>query len=131
MMNKRYTLEEANAILPQLRLELGRLQEMAEELEEQYAAYRKRKASFKSTEGDPLFELESKLDFMQVEFDLYMDNFSRKGVLVKMVSPGLLDFPAIVDGEEVLLCWREGEDRITHYHGWNDGFVGRRRHPEA
>ena len=131
MMNKRYTLEEANALLPQVRLELGRLQEMSEELEEQYIAYRKLKAANKTTMGDPLFELESKLDFLQVEFNLYMDNFSRKGILVKMISPGLLDFPAIVDGEEVLLCWREGEDRITHYHGWNDGYIGRKRHPDA
>ncbi len=131
MMNKRYTLEEANALLPQLKIELGRLQEMSEELEEQYIAYRKLKAVHKTSEGDPLFELESRLDFMQVEFNLYMDNFSRRGVLVKMVSPGLLDFPAIMDGEEVLLCWREGENRITHYHGWNDGYAGRRLHPDA
>ncbi|MEK3885330.1 DUF2203 domain-containing protein [Paenibacillus sp. PL2-23] len=130
-MNKRYTLEEANALLPQLKIELGRLQEMSEELEEQYIAYRKLKAVHKTSEGDPLFELESRLDFMQVEFNLYMDNFSRRGVLVKMVSPGLLDFPAIMDGEEVLLCWREGENRITHYHGWNDGYAGRRLHPDA
>nr|WP_306813112.1 DUF2203 domain-containing protein [Paenibacillus soyae] len=124
-------MEEANALLPQLKAELGRLQEMSEELEEQYIAYRMMKASYKTTKGDPLFELESKLDFMQVEFNLHMDNFSRQGVLVKMITPGLLDFPAIVDGEEALLCWREGEDRIAHYHGWNDGYAGRRRHPDA
>lgn len=131
MSNKRYTLEEANALLPQVKQELRQLQEMSMELEEQYVAYRKVKANFHEELDDPLFELESKLDFMQMEFNLYMDNFSRKGVLLKMIQPGLIDFPAIMDGEEVLLCWKEGEERITHYHGWNDGFIGRKLHPDA
>lgn len=132
-MDKRYTLEEANALLPLIKLELKKLQDMADELEEQYIAYRKLKAVVhgKQNEHDPLFELESKLDFLQIEFNQYVDNFTRKGILLKSVTPGLVDFPAVVEGEEVLLCWREGEAAITHYHGWNDGFIGRKRHPEA
>lgn len=132
-MDKRYTLEEANALLPLIRQELKQLQEMADELEEQYIAYRKLKTVVQGKQNveDPLFELESKLDFMQIEFNQYVDNFTRKGILMKSIEPGLIDFPAVIDGEEVLLCWREGEAYITHYHGWNDGFIGRKRHPEA
>lgn len=132
-MDKIYTLEEANAQLPLIKLELKQLQDMADELEEQYIAYRKLKSAVqgKQNDADPLFELESKLDFLQIEFNQYVDNFTRKGILLKSVTPGLVDFPAVVEGEEVLLCWREGETAITHYHGWNDGFIGRKRHPEA
>ncbi|MBH5320244.1 DUF2203 domain-containing protein [Paenibacillus sp. GSMTC-2017] len=131
MSNKRFTLEEANELLPQIKLELQQLQLMTKQIEEHYISYRKVKANNVAGSDDPLFELEGKLDFMQMEFSLYMGNITRKGVLLKMIHPGLMDFPAIVDGEEVLLCWKEGEDQITHYHGWNDGFVGRRRHPDA
>lgn len=67
---------------------------------------------------------------MRMEAEMLIKNFARKGVQLKMISPGLVDFPARLDGEEILLCWREGEETITHYHGWNDGFMGRKWLPE-
>lgn len=48
------------------------------------------------------------------------------GVQVKDLDIGLLDFPCNVDGEIVLLCWRMGEEKITHYHGMEEGFAGRK-----
>ena len=48
------------------------------------------------------------------------------GVQVKDLDVGLLDFPCMVDGDVVLLCWKLGEKGITHYHGTNDGFAGRK-----
>lgn len=45
-------------------------------------------------------------------------------------SEGLVDFPAIIDGEEVYLCWKSNEDSIMYYHGINDGFRGRKLIPE-
>ncbi len=43
---------------------------------------------------------------------------------------GLVDFPAIINGEEVLLCWRSDENEILFYHGVNDGYAGRKRIPD-
>lgn len=48
------------------------------------------------------------------------------GVQVKDLDIGLLDFPCLVDGEIVLLCWKLGEKGITHYHGTTEGFAGRK-----
>jgi hypothetical protein len=48
------------------------------------------------------------------------------GVQVKDIDIGLLDFPCRVDGEIVLLCWKYGETGITHWHGTNEGFAGRK-----
>ena len=45
-------------------------------------------------------------------------------------SVGLVDFPALIDGEEVFLCWRTDEPVILHYHGIEDGYAGRRPLPE-
>jgi hypothetical protein len=45
-------------------------------------------------------------------------------------SVGLVDFPAIIDNEEVYLCWKSDEDKISHYHGINEGFRGRKLIPE-
>jgi hypothetical protein len=48
------------------------------------------------------------------------------GVQVKDLDIGLLDFPCKVDGEIILLCWKLGESRITHWHGLSEGFAGRK-----
>jgi hypothetical protein len=55
-----------------------------------------------------------------------LENIQATGCLVKDLDVGLLDFPAILNNEEVLLCWRLGEDRIRYYHGINEGFAGRK-----
>lgn len=43
---------------------------------------------------------------------------------------GLVDFPSIIDGEEVLLCWRTDEPEIIYFHGVNEGYAGRKLIPE-
>jgi len=48
------------------------------------------------------------------------------GVQVKDLDIGLLDFPCVVEGETVLLCWKLGERAITHYHSTDEGFAGRK-----
>lgn len=48
------------------------------------------------------------------------------GVQVKDLDIGLLDFPCMVDGRTVLLCWKLGEKEITHWHGETEGFAGRK-----
>ena len=48
------------------------------------------------------------------------------GVQVKDIDIGLLDFPCEVEGKTVLLCWKMGEDSITHWHGTDEGFAGRK-----
>jgi hypothetical protein len=48
------------------------------------------------------------------------------GVQVKDLDSGLVDFPAVRDGEPVLLCWRVGEEQVGYWHGLADGFAGRR-----
>jgi hypothetical protein len=48
------------------------------------------------------------------------------GVQVKDIDIGLLDFPCEVDGKTVLLCWKMGESSITHWHGTDEGFAGRK-----
>lgn len=48
------------------------------------------------------------------------------GVQVKDLDIGLLDFPCEVEGEIILLCWKMGEETITHWHGMEEGFAGRK-----
>jgi hypothetical protein len=48
------------------------------------------------------------------------------GVQVKDLDIGLLDFPYEVEGRTVLLCWKLGEQGITHWHGTDEGFASRK-----
>jgi hypothetical protein len=48
------------------------------------------------------------------------------GVQVKDLEQGLLDFPCVMDGKTVLLCWKLGEPTITHWHTEEEGFAGRK-----
>jgi len=60
------------------------------------------------------------------EADEIIDSIQRTGCLMRSVDLGLVDFPAVINGEEVLLCWRMGEPEVMYYHGWDDGYAGRR-----
>jgi hypothetical protein len=51
------------------------------------------------------------------------------GVLVKDLDTGLVDFPALREGEEVLLCWQAGEDEVAYWHGLDEGYAGRKSLP--
>ena len=57
------------------------------------------------------------------------ERLERLGVLVKDLDTGLVDFPALNKGEEVLLCWQVGEDEVGHWHGVDEGFAGRKPLP--
>ena len=48
------------------------------------------------------------------------------GVQVKDLDMGLLDFPCVVDGKTILLCWKMGEEKITHWHDLEEGYAGRK-----
>ncbi|WP_054025164.1 DUF2203 domain-containing protein [Bacillus sp. FJAT-28004] len=136
MGNKTFTLSEANEMLPQLKEDLRKLQQLTAQFEDLYRDYQKKKAAYEQVfaiiEGseDPFFEQESQMEFMKMEADLLIENFSRKGVQLKMITPGLIDFPAVLGNEDILICWKEGEDQVSHYHGLHDGFMGRKPFPQ-
>jgi hypothetical protein len=52
--------------------------------------------------------------------------FGAQGIEVKGVAPLLLDFPAVIDGRSVRLCWLEGDTELAWYHLTEIGFAGRR-----
>jgi len=48
------------------------------------------------------------------------------GALLKDVNIGLVDFPALLDGREIYLCWKYGEEKVGYWHEIEGGFSGRR-----
>ena len=58
-----------------------------------------------------------------------VEELNRLGVLVKDLDRGLVDFPALRQGEEVLLCWQVGEAEVAYWHGLDEGVAGRKPLP--
>jgi hypothetical protein len=55
-----------------------------------------------------------------------LESIHATGCIVKDLDVGLVDFPAVINNEEVYLCWRLGEDRIRFWHRQDEGFAGRK-----
>jgi hypothetical protein len=130
MPPKYYTLEEANRKLPLVDQELRKLQTLKQQFEEKYFDLRRKKQMKSGSEHgsteDPYFMIEAELEFIQIEAKAHMESLHNQGIELKDIDIGLVDFPAIIDGTEVLLCWRQGEERISYYHSLEDGFSGRK-----
>jgi hypothetical protein len=132
-MQKRYfTVEEANRLLPVIRQEIVALQEIHNEFRQKHlelTTYKKRqeKQAGTNTQDEYIFMMEGSLEFLEMQAQMHVTTIHSQGAQLKEINPGLVDFPALINDEEVLLCWREGEEEITHYHGLYDGFAGRRK----
>ena len=61
-----------------------------------------------------------------VRLDMGLRELQALDIVVRDLEQGLIDFPALRDGEEVYLCWLRDEPRVTHYHHPEAGFTGRR-----
>lgn len=55
-----------------------------------------------------------------------LEELNASGVQLKDLDQGLLDFPCVMKGRVVLLCWKLGEESIEHWHGMEEGFAGRK-----
>ena len=56
-----------------------------------------------------------------------IQEFEQRELQIKDAERGLVDFPAIVGGREVFLCWEKEDDDIEFWHDLNDGYAGRER----
>jgi hypothetical protein len=77
-------------------------------------------------EAQAVAELEHAERRERVEIARCVNDIHNRGAIVKDLDLGLVDFPAVREGEEVLLCWRLGEDEVAHWHGLEEGFAGRK-----
>jgi len=124
-----FTLEEARAKLPWARQRMRRLQECLRLMEDrgfrvfgQPIELRLEEIRFsKNGDGSHSFPRE------YLEILTLLREIDKAGVLIKSELEGLIDFPAIAPwGEEVLLCYLEGEEDIYYWHSLEAGFRGRR-----
>jgi hypothetical protein len=115
-----YTLEEANAELPDLRERLPRLRVARDGL---IAASERINEAVASDGGGVA---EARWFTHQQTLKTELDYLAERGILLRDPEIGLIDFPAERGGRPVYLCWRLGEDQVAWYHEANAGFGSRK-----
>ena len=128
---KTFSLQEAHSLLPILEGLLRQSidgKQLIEEVDRELAALNERifltGGAFVEVKKVALRRAEREKAVQRVRDSL--NEINAIGVQVKDIDIGLLDFPCKVDDEIVLLCWKLGETSITHWHGTEEGFAGRK-----
>ena len=120
-MDRIFTLEEARLLMPDLLARADDVVQARADLVEVQSALNQGTVS-------PLGGLpEAKA--LEARLSEALGWFTAEGLDVKGIAPLLLDFPAQLEGDTVLLCWLEGERELRWYHKPEHGFAGRRPIP--
>jgi hypothetical protein len=123
IFEKHFTVEEATALLPELRRLVTEIQAEIETLEAGGGELPEAMEVIPTNGGGKKLE-----EFFKTNDRIRerLVKIYQMGVQVKDIRRGLLDFPAIREGEEVLLCWLIEEPEIVYWHDLVEGFMGRR-----
>ena len=139
-VSRLYSLEDANALVPDLAVMAARLRDERDELVVLRDAYRDREGALVENlmAGEPVagvdvegddpelrrlrLRMRGLVDQMQADV-AWLDE---RGIVLRHIPSGLLDFPALVSGRRAWLCWRLGEERVGYWHDTDEGLAGRR-----
>lgn len=120
---KHYTREEARALLPELRTRLQRLNALRRRVNTQD----RQLTSLMATGDDLGGRLVNDSIRSLAEMRHLLLDFHTRQIQIKDIERGLVDFPALIGGREVFLCWEMDEDDIEYWHDLDTGYAGRER----
>ena len=120
---KHYTREEANALLPQIRQWLEQLNRLRADLHR----YEKRLSGLTEQGSDIGGDTVNGWIRVLAAMQETLSEFQRREIFIKDLGRGLLDFPAIIGGREVFLCWESDEEAVEFWHDLETGYGGRER----
>jgi hypothetical protein len=121
-MSRYFTLEEATETLETIR---PMMEEVVRISQKVIASQPEIWPALERSAGNGGNATLSKLVWDFEKLDNLLHGVQDTGAVVKDMASGLLDFPAIRNGQEVYLCWKVGEDRIEYWHEVEAGFAGR------
>ncbi|MFW6059061.1 MAG: DUF2203 domain-containing protein [Phycisphaeraceae bacterium] len=117
---KYFTVDEANRALPYVsRIVADVIATYGEVAELRHQLEADDEANARSADAER--EYQGRMD----RLSSLVDELQGAGVELKDFEKGLIDFPAVFEGREVLLCWHQGETTVSHWHELDAGFAGR------
>ncbi len=122
-----YTIEEANALIPQVRAVLLQLAVEQRRLDASHAEMHRQLDS----NGDPAsaaaaVRQEAEVAEIREGMRTLLVHLADMGIELRDVEMGLLDFPGERDGAPVWLCWRLADPRVAFWHGTDEGYASRK-----
>ncbi len=118
-----YTRDEARALLPKVRKWLKQLSRLRNELE----TYDRQLTTMMEPGRDLGGQTVNSWIKALAELKTVLMEFHQRDIQIKDLERGLIDFPAIVGGKEVFLCWEQEEDDIEFWHDLDAGYAGREK----
>jgi hypothetical protein len=119
---RHYSVEEANALLPRVKPVLRKLRDAKDLLTDEEAHEVLSEAAPMNGGGDSGRQVGEA--FLEVR--RLLEALQEAGIVVRDIDRGLIDFPAVREGQEVYLCWELGEDGVEYWHDLESGYRGRR-----
>jgi hypothetical protein len=118
---RHFSRAEANALLPQLTELLSQLRGAKDELTDTEAHEALAEAAPANGGG----EQGRQVGVAFLEVRRLLETIERSGIVLRDIDRGLVDFPTVIDGREVYLCWELGEDAVGFWHDMDAGYGGR------
>ncbi len=130
-MSQLFTLDQATKLLPQVASEVREAVRLKGEYQEAEVRFRAELERITMLGGslvdtDKTQALRSRRETSLAGLKEVLEDIQNRGILVKDLDIGLIDFPTLYRGLEVYLCWKLGEDSIEWWHGVDEGFRGRK-----
>ena len=130
-MSRFFTLAEAQSLLPKVEAEMREALEIYASRQEadsqlQYALRRIAMLGGAMVKRDEISEMRDRRDAAAAQLHETVQKIHSYGCQIKDLRIGLIDFPTMYRGSEVLLCWCFGEKGIHFWHGLEEGFRGRK-----
>jgi hypothetical protein len=126
---KYFTVAEANSALPLVRAIVQDITVLAKELRERQERLNRLRPGgrFRLSEAheEELQQVQEEFERGQEKMDEYLRELRQLGVELKDFFTGLIDFPSMMNGRPIYLCWRLGEAEVAHWHELEAGFAGR------
>ena len=118
---RHFTRAEANALLPGLTDMLSQLRDAKDELTDTEAHEALSEAAPSNGGG----EEGKRVGVAFLEVRRLLETIEQSGIVLRDIDRGLVDFPAVIDGREIYLCWELGEDEVGYWHDMDAGYGGR------
>ena len=131
MMDRLFTYDEANELVPWLEERFAAMQPLRNTLvdkqEELLGLLRRRRSNGHSSSEEEISTAEAEVSRLTRQLQDAVKEVTDRGIVVRDIGRGLVDFPFNRQGETVYLCWQRGEPSIDWWHPTNTGFADRRR----
>ena len=127
---KLFTVDQANATMPLVRAITADLANLARDVSQRRQRLDYLMSGRDLASGDPygeeLSQMHDDLRIDMGQLQEYVSELRQLGVEPKGLEDGLVDFPCMMDGRIVYLCWKLGEPEVLYWHELDGGFGGRR-----